>query len=173
MLIEDSMRTKDPMEPEFKMTPLRQLFLSIIISVFISGCATRCYVTPFSDLLYNDHYNNKITVISRGMFAKEIDTSFIKSNISGLTFYEQLMSDTLRFDCTISKIEKINRNLYLLYVETKPHTTNPTLVSNFAGCKNYKMTTKKINGKVQLKHVKKLGECMWLTNKKTKRLLCQ
>lgn len=150
---------------------LKFIFSIVITVVLTTGCATRCYISPFPDFAYSDSNNNSIKVISRGMFAKEIDTTFIKTNINGSLLTKQLTSDTLKFDYTISEIERINPNVYLLYVESKPRTTNPQIILQYNGCKNYKMTTKKVAKKLQVVEVKQLGNCMWTDNMKTKRLL--
>lgn len=151
-----------------------KIYLLIIITRILSaGCATRCYDSPFPDFTYYDSYNNKITIISRGMFAKEIDTTFLKMNLSGLHLNNYIKSDTLRFDYTISKTEKINPNVYLIYVQTKPHTDNPKIISQYQECKNYRMKTSKFEGKLRIDEVKQICNCMWIENLKTKRLVSQ
>jgi hypothetical protein len=137
------------------------------------SCAPRCYVSPFPDFTYHDTYNNKITTISRGMFAPEIDTIFLRSNLSSLHLNKSIAVDTLKFDYRISEIEKIRRNVYLLYVEAQPRTSNQQVIDQYKGCKNYTLKTKKVNGKLELAEVKLMGSCMWLMDKKTKRWLCR
>lgn len=140
-----------------------------------TSCATQCYVSPFPDFVYQDAYTNKLTVISRGMFAKDIDTTFLKSNLSGLQLNTQLTADTLRFDYTISEIEKIYPTVYLLYVEAKPRTKNAQIISQYAGCVNYKLTTKKVDGKLEIEAVKQIEfkGCLWMEDMRTKRSFCR
>lgn len=103
-------------------------------------------------------YGNKLTVIARGMFAKQIDTSFLKTNITGIHLNDESTLDTIRIDYEILEVEKIKRNVFLLHSRLNINSKDPKILKKYNNHSFItKITTKMVSGIQQLESVKQCG----------------
>lgn len=147
-----------------------KFILFTFISLILSSCATRCYTVEFLDVTYKDIFNNELTIRSRGMFTKELDTTFIKNNIFGLTLNGEQPNDALTFKYTIHQIEKIRTNTYMLLINSKRIINGQQQAITGEECTYYFLLTEKIKDKTELKKIARGGGCYPMDNKQKKRL---
>lgn len=148
-----------------------KLIISLSIVLLISSCATRCYTVAFTDIVYKDIFNNELTLRSRGMFAKEIDTNFVKTNITGLTLNSEQPNDALTFKYTIHQVEKIGKDTYLFLINSKKILIKEPSANTTEECSCYVVLTKKNKDKTELKKIVHSGNCYYpLDNREKKKL---
>ena len=115
------------------------LFLFVILSVFCSWTEPRKYN-------YVDKFENTISIENLDRLPRHLDTTFLKSNLTGLHFNPNLTESLLRFDFIIFEVKTIKKSKeYELRVMAVPHSSDPLVLLKYENCIHYRLTIKNVN----------------------------
>ncbi len=123
------------------------LFLLVILTVFCSWTEPR----KFS---YVDKFGNTISLENIDKLPRHLDTTFFKSNLTGLHLLPDETDSTLRFFYTIMNIRTITKNKeYEIRVFISPNSDNPLFFLKYNTCTFYSMKIKNVNHKITIEKV--------------------
>lgn len=130
----------------------RQIRNILFFLVILTVCSSWTEPRKFS---FVDKFENTISIENLNRLPRHIDTTFFKSNLTGLHFNPNLTESTLRFDYLIFEVKTIKKSKeYELRVLVVPHTNDPLIYLKYNGnCVHYKMTIKKVNNVIAIEKV--------------------
>jgi hypothetical protein len=123
------------------------LFLFTVLTV----CSSWKEPRKFS---FVDKFENTISIENIYKLPKHLDTTFFKSNLTGLHFNQKLTESSLRFEYIIFEVKTIKKSKeYELRVLAVPETNDPLIQSKYENCIYYRLTIKKVNNVITLEKV--------------------
>ena len=130
----------------------RQIRNILFFLVILIVCSSWTEPLKFS---FVDKFENTISIENLNRLPRHLDTTFFKSNLTGLHFNPNLTESTLRFDYIIFEVKTIKKSKeYELRVLAVPHTNDPLIHLKYdENCVHYKLTIKKVNNVIAIEKV--------------------
>ena len=114
------------------------LFLLGILTVF-------CSWTEPGKFSFVDKFGNTIIIENPDKLPRHLDTTFLKSNLTGLLFNQKLTESPLRFDYILFEVTTIKKSKeYELRVFAVPHSSDPQILLKHQNWTHDSLTIKKI-----------------------------
>jgi hypothetical protein len=126
-------------------------FILTLYLILLSFCSCFGQTKIQSDFAFTDIYGHKFLIKNIDNLPVLLDTTFLKSNLTGLYFYNADNDTTSCFDFIITDIKTIKKRqefeLKILFVPKKNDIETILKYQNF---RHYRMTVKTINDKLQI-----------------------
>lgn len=126
-------------------------FILTLYLILLSFCSCFGQTKTQSDFAFTDIYGHKFLINNIDNLPVLLDTTFIKSNLTGLYFYNADNDTTSCFDFIITDIKTIKKRkefeLKILFV---PKTNDIEAILKYQNFRHYRMTVKTINDKLQI-----------------------
>jgi hypothetical protein len=126
-------------------------FILTLFLILLSFCSCFGQTKTQSDFAFTAIYGHKFLINNIDKLPFLLDTTFLKSNLTGLYFYNADNDTTSCFDFIITDIKTMKKRkefeLKILFV---PKSNDIETILKYQNFRHYRMTVKSINDKLQI-----------------------